>query len=138
MSNILILGGCGFIGESILKKMSDLKLNITVLDKRKKLWPESYSNSKIKFINCNIKNIEKYTYVLEKTNVIIDCIGRTQHSFESEKNIKKDINENFLNKISMLLYLSSVKRKIDYISLGTLYKYGNIKSIENFRKKNKF
>lgn len=138
MSNILILGGCGFIGESILKKINDLTLNITVLDKRKKQWSKSHSNSKIKFINCDIKNIEKYVHVLKKADIIIDCIGRTQHNFESEKNLKKDIDENFLNKIGMLLYLSSIKRKINYISLGTLYKYGNIKSIESNIKKNKF
>jgi len=69
MMNILVLGGCGYIGTNLVNKLLENKKNyLTVLDTQ---WFGNYhkKNKRLKIIKDDIRNIKKYS--LKKFKTII-------------------------------------------------------------------
>ncbi len=135
---ILLIGGDGFIGQSLAVKIStDFKnQKIYVLDKKFNNWSYKKNNKNIKFIKCNINNTSKYKSILKNSDIIVDCIGSTNHNFLEQKHIEIDLKANLSDKIPLLYELQKIKKPILYISLGTLFKYGTKKKINNIENKN--
>jgi dTDP-glucose 4,6-dehydratase len=127
---VLIIGGTGFFGKSIvdffLKKKLQNKIEIIVLSKRAKKFKYKKKNNKnlfIKRISGNILNIKN----LPKADMIIYCALL--------KNLDKDIKavSNFIS-IAKKIYNRS---KILYVSSGAVYGVlpKNVKKVkENFNK----
>ena len=66
--NILVTGGCGFIGQNLIKKLTELNHNITVFDAKK---TELDSNSNINYIIGNFENIENYINIFDNIDMLI-------------------------------------------------------------------
>ena len=113
MKKLLILGGSGFIGSSIVDYGINKKLikndisEIYVLSRSNKLKPKKYNHIKITYINKNILNVKK----IPQINYIIYCL--------KNKNIR--VSNNYFNQFLKLLKTLKDKPKILFTSSGAVY-----------------
>ena len=113
MKKLLILGGSGFIGSSIVDYGINKKLikndisEIYVLSRNNKLKPKKYNHIKITYINKSILNVKK----IPQINYIIYCL--------KNKNIR--VSNNYFNQFLKLLKTLKDKPKILFTSSGAVY-----------------
>lgn len=113
MKKLLILGGSGFIGSSIVDYGINKKLikndisEIYVLSRSNKLKPKKYNHIKITYINKSILNVKK----IPQINYIIYCL--------KNKNIR--VSNNYFNQFLKLLKTLKDKPKILFTSSGAVY-----------------
>ena len=95
MKKLLILGGSGFVGSSIVDYGIDKKLiknninEIYVLSRSAKSKEKKYKHIKIIYINRNILNVKK----IPQVDYIIYCL----------KNDSKKISNNYFNQFKKFL-----------------------------------
>ena len=120
MKNILIFGGCGFLGSWITKALLKKNLKITIFDLRikTKLLKNLIGNdlNKIKFIEGDITDYEHVLKATEDMNYILNLAGlmtpdcSSNPSLGAEVNVKGSINVFEAikkNNIKFLIYTSS-------------------------------
>ena len=120
MKNILIFGGCGFLGSWITKALLKKNLKITIFDLRIKtdLLKNLIGNdlNKIKFIEGDITDYEQVLKATEDMNYILNLAGlmtpdcSSNPSLGAEVNVKGSINVFEAikkNNIKFLIYTSS-------------------------------
>ena len=120
MKNILIFGGCGFLGSWITKALLKKNLNITIFDLRIKtdLLKNLIGNdlNKINFIEGDISDYEQVLKATEDMNYILNLAGlmtpdcSSNPSLGAEVNVKGSINVFEAikkNNIKFLIYTSS-------------------------------
>jgi nucleoside-diphosphate-sugar epimerase len=116
--NILILGSSGFIGNFFYNSLN-LKKKVKVFGIDKVFE----NNNKLKH---NISKFDLGNFInKKKINIIIDAIGYSGHDLSNKTLYNKSFNYNVKCKTNILKCLEKVDTKILYISLGTLYKFGN-------------
>tara|TARA_A100001015_G_scaffold312981_1_gene419209 strand:+ start:670 stop:1662 length:993 start_codon:yes stop_codon:yes gene_type:complete len=120
MKNILVLGGGGYVGCNLVRKLISQGHNVVVYDLflyKEDVFAEYRNNTKLKLIKADIRNINKIESVMENINIIIHlaCISNDP-SYELNPELGKDINftcfpklinkiKNF--KIEQFIYASS-------------------------------
>lgn len=137
MKKLLIIGGSGFVGSSIVdnavnKKLIKKKINeIFVLSRSIKSKQKKYRHVKITYINNDILNVKK----IPQIDYIIYCL----------KNTDIKISNNYFNKFLKLLKTLKNKPDILFTSSGAVYgkntnkkkvsekKKIDIKAINNFK-----
>lgn len=137
MKKLLIIGGSGFVGSSIVdnavnKKLIKKKINeIFVLSRSIKSKQKKYRHVKITYINNDILNVKK----IPQIDYIIYCL----------KNTDIKISNNYFNKFLKLLKTLKNKPNILFTSSGAVYgkninkkkvsekKKIDIKAINNFK-----
>ena len=120
MKNILIFGGCGFLGSWITKALLKKNLKITIFDLRIKtdLLKNLIGNdlNKINFIEGDISDYEQVLKATEDMNYILNLAGlmtpdcSSNPSLGAEVNVKGSINVFEAikkNNIKFLIYTSS-------------------------------
>ena len=113
MKKLLILGGSGFIGSSIVDYGINKKLikndisEIYVLSRSNKLKPKKYNHIKITYINKSILNVKK----IPQINYIIYCL--------KNKNIR--VSNNYFNQFWKLLKPLKDIPKILFTSSGAVH-----------------
>ena len=120
MKNILIFGGCGFLGSWITKALLKKNLKITLFDLRIKtdLLKNLIGNdlNKINFIEGDISDYEQVLKATEDMNYILNLAGlmtpdcSSNPSLGAEVNVKGSINVFEAikkNNIKFLIYTSS-------------------------------
>ena len=123
MSSLLILGSEGFIGSEIkkkIKKSEQQSLQFDIKGRKSK-----------KHIKSNINNFNIYNFVSKHDiSTIIDLIGCTNHNFTTKNEIQDSLNKNFLDKKNIIKCLKKLNKKVKFITIGSLYKYGAQKKIK--------
>ena len=124
--NIIVTGGCGFVGSSIclyLKK--EIKnLNIISVDNLSKIY-SNYNQRKLKkkyIINkkINMGSIDNFKNLKFKADFIIDCSA--EPSVEaSKKNISKVIQSNLLSTFNVLEKAKKDGSKVIFLSSSRVY-----------------
>lgn len=113
MKKLLILGGSGFVGSSIVDYGIDKKLiknninEIYVLSRSAKSKQKKYKHIKIIYINRNILNVKK----IPQVDYIIYCL----------KNDSMKTSNNYFNQFKKLLKTLHDKPKILFTSSGAVY-----------------
>jgi nucleoside-diphosphate-sugar epimerase len=115
---IVILGYSGFIGQSILENLiKNTSHDLVCVGRSIKKKP--FQGARIKYFEWDFTSFNKLNFLfLRKTDVIVNCVGKTCNNFNSLENI----NVIFLKKL--LKYLSSNKFKLRLIHLSSVSVYG--------------
>lgn len=89
---IVIAGGSGFIGTQLSKKLIDLGHTVVVVD----IITPSFVNKELFFINCDITKQPLPYNILEKTDAVINLVGKPINSKWTQKS-KIEIAESRIN-----------------------------------------
>lgn len=146
MKNILITGGCGFVGTNLAVFLKSKKFVVNTLDnfirKGSMYNYRILKDNKIKNFNIDITNLKKILN-LPKYDLIIDCCAEA--AVEVSKNeIDRVFNTNLVGTLNILKKVRKDKSKIIFLStsrvyplrdLNNLVKNKNIKKKINLKKK---
>ena len=121
IKKILIIGGNGFIGSNLIKKLSKLNFKITNLSKNKK---NNININKVDYIQANIANFNDLNKKLERKNFdyIINLAGYGDHSSFLDGGIKV-IEDHYISNLNLSKIF--LKKKISkFIQIGSSDEYG--------------
>ena len=118
MKEILILGGCGYIGTMVVKKLM-LKNKITIMDLNSY---DHYIFKDVKIIKKNLKYINKE--FIEKFDIIISLAGNS--SVKSSTNVYSTIENNIEN-LTNILKIMNKEQIFIYASSSSVY--GDVKNL---------
>ena len=136
--SLLILGGSGYIGKSILAEFSTGKLNkykfskiILISRNIIKIKKKFKNNKNITFISGDLTKLKK----LPNVDVIIHAAEssikhKDYKSFKKNQLISNKVTENIIK----ILYKTTVPKKVIYLSSGAVY--GNNQKIIKIKEKN--
>ena len=133
--DILITGGCGFIGSNLCLFLKKQNYKISSLDNLSRSGSkynlELLKKQKVKNYKIDINDYTKISK-LPKFNLIIDCCAEAAVEI-SKKNFDKVINTNLIGTINILKKVKIDKSKIIFLSSSRVYP---IHEINNHIKKN--
>jgi len=146
MKNILITGGCGFVGANLAVFLKSKKFVVNTLDnfirKGSRYNYKILKDNKIKNFNIDITNFKKILN-LPRYDLIIDCCAEA--AVEVSKNeIDRVFNTNLIGTLNILKKVHKDKSKRIFLSnsrvyplrdLNNLVKNKNIKKKINLKKK---
>ena len=139
--NILITGGCGFVGTNLSLYLKSKKFNVYTLDnlsrKGSKFNYTVLKKKKIKNFRINIANYKKLKG-LRKFDLIIDCCAEAAVEV-SRKKIDEVFNTNLIGTFNILKKAKRDKSKIIFLSSSRVNSIKNINKIigNNFNLKKK-
>ena len=139
--NILITGGCGFVGTNLSLYLKSKKFNVYTLDnlsrKGSKFNYTVLKKKKIKNFRINIANYKKLKR-LRKFDIIIDCCAEAAVEV-SRKKIDEVFNTNLVGTFNILKKAKRDKSKIIFLSSSRVNSIKNINKIvgnnSNLKKK---
>ena len=125
--NILILGGAGFVGANLVRRVLKSKKNrVTVVDSLEPRLGSTLDSlaevkKKIKFVKGDIRDANLMKKVVAKKEIIFNCAGQTSHPLS----LKDPFFDVELNCNGNLMVLEAVRRynpkaKIIYTSSSTV------------------
>jgi len=118
----LIVGGTGFLGFNLIKKLNKKKFEIYSLSRNKP--KKNKKISYVKYINCNISNTKKLNYVLKDRffDYVVNFGGDIDH-----KNKLKVYLSHYIG-TKNLANIFKKKRIKKFIQIGSSIENGKIKS----------
>ena len=127
-SSILVVGGTGFIGINLVKKLLKVGAKVTCLSLNKKQKKLNHKN--LQYIFCDYSNFNILKKKINKPfNYVVNLGGYINHSkfFVKGRNV---IDTHFTSTMNLLLLLPKKKLK-KYLHIGTCDEYGeNISPIK--------
>ena len=122
--NILILGGAGYVGCNLVRKLLHLGHNVIVYDLflyKKDVFLDLGNNTNLKLVNGDIRDINKLETLLENVNIVIHlaCISNDP-SYELNPKLGEDINFTCFPKLISKLNYFNIEQFI-YASSSSVY-----------------
>jgi UDP-glucose 4-epimerase len=122
MKNILVTGGCGYIGSAMAKELKNKKFNVFIIDDLSK-GEKKYIDKSIKFSKidlCDNKKLEKF-FSKNSIDCVIHCAGKKAVG-ESEENPGKYLTNNISGLINVLNSMIKFNvKKIIFSSSACVY-----------------
>tara|TARA_X000000950_G_scaffold232053_1_gene280869 strand:- start:1449 stop:2462 length:1014 start_codon:yes stop_codon:yes gene_type:complete len=129
--NILITGGCGFVGSNIAMYLKSKNYKIDTLDNLSRKG-SFYNLSLLKKLNIKNYKIDVCDFVkikkLKKYDLIIDCCAEAAVEV-SKKNIDKVFNTNLFGTLNILKKAKIDNTKIIFISSSRVYPLKNFENL---------
>ncbi len=128
--NILVTGGLGILGSSILRNLSQTKNNILVYDKKKNFtYYKKLATKRMKFISGELTDFRKIQKIIKKYNVkAIFHLGAQTQVLRALKNPENTYNINLISTIKILEIIRNTNKKILFIYSSSDKAYGELKS----------
>ncbi|MEK6917061.1 MAG: SDR family NAD(P)-dependent oxidoreductase, partial [Nanoarchaeota archaeon] len=120
MTNILVTGGAGFIGSSVVKELLAKDYNVIVADNLSK--KESKTPKNVKFINVDLTNKKKTNEVFKEVDICINMASKIGGIGYFHKYPATILSEN--NKIYSSTFEAAVKnnvRRMVFLSSSMVY-----------------
>ena len=118
-SNILIVGGSGFVGTNILKKINHSKYNVFATRNKSKKY---LKNNKIKYFKGNLKNLKFCEKITDSIDIVIMCAAVSSGAMVIQNNPMFHVDDNIIMNQNILK--ASAKNKIKkfiFLSSNTVY-----------------
>ncbi len=138
--NILVTGGCGFVGTNVCLYLINKKYKVSSLDnlsrKGSRYNLSLLKKKKIKNYKIEISNFKKYKS-LPKFDLIIDCCAEAAVEV-SKKNTDKVFNTNLVGTYNILKKAKKDKSKIIFLSSSRVYPLNMLNNLiknKNIKKK---
>lgn len=129
MSRLIILGGTGFIGSHLVKKLISHKKEIILIGRRKLKSDDSLNkfinNKKVRYFQLDLKNLKKIINIIYPQDYVFNLITYST-PFSSSLFPLKEIREHLYYQIRLIKYLfkKKVKKIIFFSSGGGIYDTG--------------
>ena len=138
--NILVTGGCGFVGTNVCLYLINKEYKVSSLDnlsrKGSRYNLSLLKKKKIKNYKIEISNFKKYKS-LPKFDLIIDCCAEAAVEV-SKKNTDKVFNTNLVGTYNILKKAKKDKSKIIFLSSSRVYPFNMLNNLiknKNIKKK---
>ena len=138
--NILVTGGCGFVGTNVCLYLINKEYKVSSLDnlsrKGSRYNLSLLKKKKIKNYKIEISNFKKYKS-LPKFDLIIDCCAEAAVEV-SKKNTDKVFNTNLVGTYNILKKAKKDKSKIIFLSSSRVYPLNMLNNLiknKNIKKK---
>ena len=122
--NILVTGGAGFIGSHLVKKLINLKANVSVLVKYNSMidCPRLISVwNKLNIIEADMRNIDSVSEMKKMNFDLVFHLAAYNHVGDSFKHVLENVNSNLISTINLLNNGPKIKK---FIHMGTSEIYG--------------
>ena len=122
--NILVTGGAGFIGSHLVKKLINLKANVSVLIKYNSMidCPRLISVwNKLNIIEADMRNIDSVSEMKKMNFDLVFHLAAYNHVGDSFKHVLENVNSNLISTINLLNNGPKIKK---FIHMGTSEIYG--------------
>ena len=138
--NILVTGGCGFVGTNVALFLKRKKYKITSLDNLSRKGSffnlKLLKEKKIRNFRIDISNFKRINE-LPKYDLIIDCCAEAAVEV-SRKEMDRVLNTNLIGTFNILKKAKKDKSKIIFLSSSRVYPINFLKNqynLKNFKKK---
>lgn len=122
---ILITGGAGFIGASLIRKLIKLNYNVNlVLKESSDLWRVKDILSKIKIYHTDLLNKKKLIEIVKKINPNFIIHLATYTNYGNQTDAEKMLEVNIKGTMNLLLASKNIDYKL-FINTGSSSEYGN-------------
>ena len=118
-TNILIVGGSGFVGTNILKKINHTKYNVFATRNKSKKYLKS---GKIKYFKGDLKNLKFCEKITSSIDIVIMCAAVSSGAMIIQNNPMFHVDENII--INQNILKASAKNKVKkfvFLSSNTVY-----------------
>ena len=137
MKNLLIIGGCGFIGSNAVLYFLKKNYRVSVIDNlsgsssKKNLNLIKKTYPKINFSKVNIKNYKNLSQFIKKLkpNYIIFAAGQVAVT-KSVQNPREDFESTMLGAFNVLESIRNYSSKSSLIYSSSNKVYGNLKKLK--------
>jgi len=122
--NVLIVGGCGFIGSNLAKECIDRGANVTIFDSLDPNLNANLANLEdiglIRVVKGDTRNFSEISREIKDRDIIFNCAGQTSHSL-SMKDPYLDLDVNCRGTLNILEALRqfNIKARVVYIGTST-------------------
>lgn len=125
--NILVTGGCGFIGSHLANKLHELKYNVIVVDNMSYSADPSYCHPDIVVIKADILDFNFILYILQAHNIDTVChLAAQTHVDRSFQNSITFTENNVLGTHKLLEAVRAYGQVQRFIHMSTDEVYGDV------------
>ena len=127
-TNILIVGGSGFVGTNILKRIDHSKYSVRATRNKSKKY---FKNNKIKYFRGNLKNLKFCEKITNSIDIVVMCAAVSSGAMIIQNNPMFHVNDNIVMNLNILKASAKNKvKKFIFLSSNTVYPVGNKSMIE--------
>src|SRR3990167_4160281 len=131
--NVLITGGCGFIGFNLSMFLKQKGFNVIAMDnlvrRGVELSREILEDRGVEFVHGDIRNIEDFSNISKKIDIILNTAAEPS-AIEGYKNPYFDFTNNFLSVVNVLELARKNRIKVIQWSTNKVYCGDKVNSIK--------
>lgn len=121
-SNILIVGGSGFVGQNILKMIDYKKFKVYATRNKSKKY---YKDKKIKYFKGNLKNIKFCEKITKSKDIVVMCAAVSSGAMVIQNNPMYHVDDNIMMNLNILKASAKNEvKKFVFLSSNTVYPVG--------------
>lgn len=127
-TNVLITGGCGFIGSNLAKRLVELEANVTIVDSLIPLYGGNLANietikDKVEINISDVRDPHSMEYLIQDKDYLFNLAGQTSH-LDSMQNPFIDLDINATAQLSILEAARKYNPKVKVVFASTRQIYG--------------